>query len=162
MIKKVKNISRSMFRRINFYPTSEPITKDTHAYISIYGTGLDELPAPKINHNLWMCGIQLMFDDIDNNSKNLKTISDHQALRLVNFIRHIHQSPNNITLIIHCYAGLSRSAGVGMFVNNVLHLNLPNYNKLEFYNKIVHRKLMNAWNQKNDFISEKFQNSKTM
>jgi len=147
MIKRVKNISRSQFRRINFYPTSENPTKDTHAFISIYGTEVDEQPAPKINRPLWMDGIQLMFDDVDNDyaPKNLRAMSDKQADITVNFIRRVHEHENDLTLIVHCFAGVSRSAGVGKFVNDIFKLDLPNYRGLQLYNSAVYRKLVNAW-----------------
>lgn len=147
MIKHVKNISKSMFRRINFYPTSENPTKDTHAFISVYGTELDEQPAPKINYPIWMDGIQLMFDDVDADyaPKNLKAISDHQADIIVNFVVRIHDHPDDINLIIHCYAGVSRSAGIGKFINDIFKLDLPNYRSLQLYNSAVYRKLVDAW-----------------
>ena len=147
MIRKVKNVSRSQFRRINFYPTSENPTKNTHAFISIYGTEFDEQPAPKINHPLWMDGIQLMFDDVDNDyaPKNLKAISDKQADIIVNFVRRIHEHPDELVLIVHCFAGVSRSAGVGKFVNDIFKLDLPNYRGLQLYNAAVYRKLVDAW-----------------
>lgn len=152
MIKRVKNISRSQFRRINFYPTSENPTKNTHAFISIYGTEFDEHPAPKINHPLWLDGIQLMFDDVDSDyaPKNLKAISDKQADIIVNFVNLVHEHENELTLIIHCFAGVSRSAGVGKFVNDVLKLDLPNYRHLQLYNSSVYRKLVNAWGRLHD------------
>jgi len=147
VIKNVKNISRYQFKRVNFNPTSENPTKDTHAYISIYGTEFNEHPAPKINYPLWMEGIQLMFDDVDVNysSMNLKAISDHQANIIVKFIQKIHEHPNEITLIVHCFAGVSRSAGVGKFIDDIFKLNLPNYRSLNLYNATVYRKLIDAW-----------------
>jgi hypothetical protein len=149
MIKRVKNISRAMFRRINFYPTSENPTKDTHAYISIYGTEMDEQPAPKINNPLWMDGIQLMFDDVDNDYAplRLKAITDEQADNIVQFVRRIHDLPDEITLIVHCFAGVSRSAGVGRFVNDMFNLDLPNYRNLKLYNIAVYRQLVDAWSR---------------
>lgn len=147
MIISTKNISRRSFHRINFYPTSENPTKDTHAFISVYGTDLDEQPAPKINHPIWMDGIQLMFDDVDADyaPKNLKAISDKQADIIVDFVVRIHDHPDEINLIIHCYAGVSRSAGIGKFVNDILKLDLPNYRSLQLYNSAVYRKLVDAW-----------------
>lgn len=147
MIKNVKNISRSKFRQINFYPTSENPTKDTHAFISIYGTEVDEQPAPKINHPLWMDGIQLMFDDVDFDYEplKLKAISPKQADIIVNFVDRIHNLPNEITIIVHCLAGVSRSAGVGKFINDIFSLNLPNYYELKVHNDTVYRRLVAAW-----------------
>ena len=147
MIKNVKNISRSLFNKMNFYRTSENPTKETHAYISIYGSSYEEQTAPKINHLLWYDGVQLKFDDVcfDNKSFGLETISEQQSYTLVEFVNKIHRLPNEMTLIIHCFAGISRSAGVGKFVNDVFNLNLPHYAHLNLYNLAVYQSLNRAY-----------------
>lgn len=143
MIKRMLNISMLNFKKINFYPCSENPTKETHAFISIYGN--DDVQ-PKINHPLWFDGIQLMFDDVDSGfeSKNLNVISDKQADQIVEFLFKIHEHEKEFSLIIHCYAGVSRSAAVGKFANDLFCLKLPNYDRLNLYNTTVYRKLWNA------------------
>ena len=151
MIKTVKNISRSMFKNLNFYPTSKTPSKETHAYISIYGTEPDELPAPKINPSVWMTGIQLMFDDVDRDfdgyKMSLRMIQPHQADEIVRFVFDLHEMEKEVDLIVHCYAGVSRSAGVGKFVNDIFKLDLPNYNRLSLYNATVYQQLVSAWDR---------------
>jgi len=147
MIKSVINISRAQFKRINFYHTSFNPTKKTHAYISIYGTEYDEIPAPRVNHAIWMDGIQLQFDDIEKDIKglNLKKISKEQANQIVQFIIKLHNLPEEIFLVIHCYAGISRSAGIGKFTNDILKLNLSNYENLDIFNSFVYSMLKDSW-----------------
>jgi predicted protein tyrosine phosphatase len=143
MIRQVRNISRAQFRRIN--SSSSKQTKDDHAFISIYGTEWEEQPPPKINQSIWMDGIQLMFDDVDSDysPKNMKSISNKQSDIIVEFVRRIHEHPSDIDLIIHCFAGISRSAGVGKFINDILGLDLPNYRNLRLCNATVYRNLIN-------------------
>ena len=147
MIKRMKNISRSRFNEINFSTTSENPSKDTHVFISVYGSELYEQSAPKINHSIWREGIQIMFDDVEHDFEpmNLKTLSDRQADTIVNFVSRIHNHPEEFEMIIHCYAGISRSAGIGKFINDTFDLNLPNYRSLQLYNSTVYRKLVEAW-----------------
>ena len=77
--------------------------------------------------------------------ENLYVISDEQADSIVAFINRLHSDLTEVDLIIHCYAGISRSAAVGKFFNDIFKLNLPNYNNLMLYNKVVYTKLLNAW-----------------
>jgi len=145
MIVSVKHVSRAQFRRINFYPTSDSPSKDTHAYISIYGNEPDELPAPKVNHPLWYDGIQLQFDDVDIEYplRNLKPISNEQAVEIVRFVTMLHELPQPMNLVVHCYAGVSRSAGVARFVKEYImkEANLP---RGGLFNATVFRALSNV------------------
>lgn len=147
MIKSLKNISRKAFERINFYPVSNPPNPESSAYISIYGHDPYEKAKPRINNKLWFDGIQLQFDDIDTSEPehNLYTISDNQSDAIVTFIKRLHGCDSEIDLIVHCYAGISRSAAVGKFANDLLDLNLPNYTHLMSYNRSVYHHLLQAW-----------------
>lgn len=144
MIVTVKHISRAQFRRINFYPTSDSPSKDTHAFISIYGNEPDELPAPKINHPLWYDGIQLQFDDVDIEYPilRLKPISKEQAVEIVRFVTMLHELPQPMNLVVHCYAGVSRSAAVAHFVNENFVHGHPTHGGL--FNATVFRELSNV------------------
>ena len=65
MIKSIKHISRKQFNTINFYPVSNPPDPNSFSYISIYGNESYEKVPPRINHKLWFNGLQLKFDDVD-------------------------------------------------------------------------------------------------
>jgi hypothetical protein len=145
MIVTAKNISRDMFNRLNFC-AFQGLTNQTYAYISLYGND-EDLGPPKINEPLWHSGIQLCFDDVEADfpDKKLFKISAEQSDKIVNYLEFIHGEDLNLNLIIHCYAGVSRSAGVGMFVNDIFKLGLPNYCHLKLYNRFVYRELINSW-----------------
>ena len=149
MIRNIQNMSRNNFKRINFYPSSNSPTKDTHAYISIYGNELEELPPPRINHPLWFDGIQLKFDDVEEDYKDrLFVINDTQSDKIIKFINDIFLNEKQLILIVHCYAGISRSAAVGKFTNDIFKLDLPQYQSLNIYNRTVYAQLVRAWERK--------------
>lgn len=78
-----------------------------------------------------------VLDGVFNNSKFKKEI--------VEFIQRIHSFPFPLHLIVHCFAGVSRSAAVGKFVSDALKLNFPQYEHLQIYNKKVYSSLRNAF-----------------
>lgn len=154
MIKSVKNISRKQFERLNFYPTSENPTRGTHAYISIRGTDSEECHIPRVKENLWFRGIKLVFDDVDTtDSKILGTrmtlFSQDQAEEIIKFVQFIQADPVEMTLIIHCWAGVSRSAAVGFWINDAFKLHLPNYRNGMLYNRFVYNQLVQCWDRLN-------------
>jgi predicted protein tyrosine phosphatase len=154
MIKTVQNISQSKFKRLNFYPSSNSPSKDTHAYISIYDN--EQQVAPRINHPLWYAGIQLQFDDVDFDHPEMKlqVIRPDHAKQIVEFVVDLHQIERSIDLIIHCYAGISRSAGVGKWINDTFKLELPNYGPNLFHNPTVYSALNRHWFQMNGWTYE--------
>jgi predicted protein tyrosine phosphatase len=145
MIISCKNISRKRFEQINFYETSEKVSRSTHCYISIHSPEDYEKTLPSINHQKWADGIQLAFYDIDEDVKGMKAISSEQAKEIVEFIQRIHSFPFPVHLIVHCFAGVSRSAAVGKFVSDALKLNFPQYEHLQIYNKKVYSSLSNVF-----------------
>ncbi len=156
MISNVINISRAKFREINFnfHPNAENPQKTTHAFISIYDNDGGE--KPRICKVLWHSGIFVQFDDVEKYIKeqtigNYKKpaiipISKDQAKEIVNYIQYLQELPDSLKLIIHCYAGISRSAAVGKFINDYYKMRLPQYERLSLYNKFVYRQLMNEVN----------------
>ena len=155
MLNNVINISRAKFKDINFYPTRENPQKTTHAFISIYGTEPGELK-PRICKVLWHSGIFVQFDDVEQYYKEqtignykkpaISPISKDQAKEIVDYIQHLQELPDSLKLIVHCYAGVSRSAAVGKFINDYYKMKLPQYERLSLYNKFVYHQLMNEVN----------------
>lgn len=155
MLINVRNISRSQFRYMNDHLTTENPQKETHAFISLYGTEQGEFK-PSVNLPLWYSGIFVQFDDVDRyyppqnisgyEKQSLTPISRNQAKEIVDYIQHLQELPTSLKLIIHCYAGVSRSAAVGKFINDYYKMKLPQYERLSLYNKFVYRKLMNEVN----------------
>ena len=146
MIRATKNISRQQFRMINFCPSLDQPKNNTHAYISIHSLSDDfgHSSPPKINHSLWLDGIQIAFDDIEFPYKDYKLFDTSQAETILAFVKKMHTRPEDIELVVHCYAGVSRSAAVSKFVNDYLGLRIPKYEYLDVYNSLVYRKLVEA------------------
>jgi len=152
MIKSIKHISRKQFNTINFYPVSNPPDPNSFSYISIYGNESYEKVPPRINHKLWFNGLQLKFDDVDEDSPNegLYLISNIQADKVVNFLQEIHISKKEINLIVHCFAGVSRSAAVAKFTNDIFDLKFTNYTSVPLHNRKVYEQLSKSWSRNVD------------
>lgn len=141
MIINIEHYSRKKF--LEFAGMNNDISPLSHAFISIYGTEQYEKDSPIFEMDKWNSGIFLRFDDatgLDNS--RLLAMTDKQADHIIEYMRQIHASDLNLTLIIHCYAGLYRSAAVGKFINDYLQLGISTYNNLAYYNDYVYRKLM--------------------
>lgn len=83
--------------------------------------------------------LTLYFDDIERPEPGLKLISCSQAASIVRFIKsHEHDVD---TLLIHCFAGISRSRAVGVFAREIL--GIPATNE-QGYNEYVYAVLKNA------------------
>lgn len=61
--------------------------------------------------------LTLYFDDIDREIEGLQLFSEEQAEQIIRFIR---KNKSAETLLIHCYAGESRSRAVGAFAMEML------------------------------------------
>lgn len=113
---------------------------DTYAAISIqdtYGGGFGfELKKNKYCKDV----LTLYFDDIEETEHGLKLISFPQAIAIVKFIKaHVEDVD---TLLIHCFAGVSRSRAVGAFAREVL--DIPPNDEGDF-NEYVYTILHRAW-----------------
>lgn len=147
MIKSIVNISRAKFISLQYSHSS-----GQKCFISIHGTeDYDNCP-PTINGEKWIDGIVVHFDDTEppnslstSFDKPLKLFSEVEAIKIIDFVKKIHSSDQELDLIIHCLMGISRSAAVGKFFNDVLKLNLHNYNRLQLYNSFVYSQLVKVW-----------------
>lgn len=124
MISSVRNISVKEFRTLNFYSPKISDSGVSHSCISIFGTEPYEMMPPKINKSLWNNVLQLQFDDITDNyfsGINLRSplimFGDNHAEQILTFLDVLHSSKTQENLIIHCFAGVSRSAAVAKFVS---------------------------------------------
>ena len=127
-----------------------PEKSDTYAAISIqdtYGGGFGfELKKNKYCKDV----LTLYFDDIEEPEHGSRLISFGQAAAIVKFIK-AHESDVD-TLVIHCFAGVSRSRAVGVFAREVLELppaaDETGYN--EYVYAILHRALDELYSQNNN------------
>lgn len=149
MFRRICNISRSAFIRLQ-EDEQFASSKESNYFISIHGTDPSgDNTSPLILSNIWKDGIVVCFDDTEHNSaiqdNILKIITIVESMQIVNFLKRINDDPRQLNLIIHCFAGISRSAAVGKFCNDVFKLNLHNYNRLSLYNRYVYSMLLDAW-----------------
>ncbi len=91
----------------------------------------------------WSDSIQLEFEDADDSNPNC--FSEEQAEILFNFIN----KNRNKKLIIHCTAGVSRSAAVALFIEEYLLGNQIELHRSSYcnYNRHVFKLLRNEWVQ---------------
>lgn len=117
---------------------------DTYAAISIqdtYGGGFGfELKKNKYCRDV----LTLYFDDIEEPEHGLRLISFPQAIAIVKFIK--THSEDVDTLLIHCFAGVSRSRAVGAFAREIL--DIPPTDETD-YNEYVYAILHRVWKELN-------------
>jgi len=118
---------------------SDPEGASRRAIISI--TSPDGTPGCRpavLDQNSWSQVLRLQFHDLDpkvhGQVKSYVIFSEDQALQIIRFMR-AHQDEHDV-LIVHCEAGISRSAGVAKFVAYVYGLafleSYSNYNRHVF------------------------------
>ena len=97
--------------------------------ISIHGLSEKEIPYFKFNHTNVL---NLRFDDVESDSAHGKAMTIEQGMEIISFLKNMEIN-NNTMLLVHCYAGISRSGAVGTFCNEYF-----NQDKTEFINRNKH------------------------
>jgi len=121
-------------RYVTFYPQIEAQTlTEPHYVISI----VDKTPVvfPCHHHAI----LRLVFDDIEQFAEGQNLFSISQARSIMSWVKDV---PEGATVVVHCYAGVSRSAAVAKFLHQhlgfMLRLDPPCYGKLDRYNGHVY------------------------
>ena len=83
--------------------------KNIKNIISIYSpnTAFPLFPGVKSNQILRLC-----FNDISRPQNNLKAITNHDIIKIINFVRKRSESD----FLVHCYAGVSRSIAITILI----------------------------------------------
>lgn len=89
--------------------------------------------------------LTLLFDDIEKPVDGYKIFDSEQANAIIEFVK---KSMEVEILLIHCYAGQSRSSAVGAFVVKMLGGDNGNYFKYRTPNAHVYQMLLNVWESK--------------
>ena len=103
--------------------------------ISVVGHG-DPEPDFRAEHNL----LAMQFDDVEGfiGSGGFKVFSHIEARRIIEFVTSLDGAP----LVVHCQAGMSRSAAIAKFCADFmgykLDLRKPCIGTLDFYNRHVY------------------------
>jgi predicted protein tyrosine phosphatase len=122
---------------------------DSIMFISIIDTQCRRDPWFKENHENVM---NLRFDDVEHDGEasptqedSTRAFSEAQAAELYEFIKRNREKE---TCIVHCHAGISRSAGCGLFVNDYTKGDIERFkrdNPQISPNQRVFRMLKNEW-----------------
>lgn len=141
MIKEVKVLSRNMAK--DWIDNSLPHNNtDKFALISIYGddSALVEDPEEQLyKYNcsdylpleFWDLTGQEQFESVMRYYPKYKPIlfNESHAKKVIKFIEEIHQDINDYVLIVHCAAGVSRSAAIGEYAVNYCGLDYEEFRK---------------------------------
>lgn len=107
---------------------SAPHTKEQYAAISIQDTGNWNFGFT-LNQNRYCTDVlTLYFDDCEEPGSGVTLMSEKQAAQIIHFLL-ANQSAD--VILIHCYAGQSRSAAVARFAEELYGMEpsaYPNYN----------------------------------
>lgn len=79
--------------------------------------------------------LKLQFDDIIEETSGKISFNDHLANQVKNFFERIKD--NNLPLLVHCDAGISRSGAIGYIANEYFNKYLENnFNDQEYFEKM--------------------------
>jgi len=85
----------------------------------------------------WFDVLRLKFDDVDGAHEGSREFSKEQAEQVVSYVRRV--APSVDCILVHCHAGLSRSAAVAKFIAESQGLAFPEHYAV--YNRFVYRSL---------------------
>lgn len=131
-----------MIRRVSF--TNEYIAK---RMTPIPNIGLISISSPSSKFTLcelkpgWEHVLHLRFYDIDKDQGPWKTISIHQVEMLVRWIEELQGEVDGV--LVHCEAGISRSAAVAKFISDAYGADLKKAHPL--YNRGIYAKLIEVY-----------------
>ena len=109
-----------------------PMTKESYAVISIQDSGKWNFGFT-LAENKFCCGVlTVYFDDIEEREYGARLMKVQQAEQIIAFLRKYDKVD---TMLIHCFAGKSRSAAVGKFAAELYNLPVPEY---PYYNTWVY------------------------
>ena len=122
--------------------TEYPKRTDTYAVISIQDTAHGGFGF-ELKENDYCKGVlTLYFDDIEKPQQDAKRMTEGQAAEIIQFI--IVHTDDVDTLLIHCFAEISRSRAVERFAREILAL--PPMND-KIYNEYVYSTLNRVWKE---------------
>lgn len=112
---------------------------DTYAVISIQDTHTDGFGLRFAENRFCKGVLTLLFDDITRPVEGAQLFTAEMAEQIIAFIR-AHQDAD--TLLVHCYAGQSRSGAVGAFAMHLLGRDNTGLLRSHDYNPYVYDTLL--------------------
>lgn len=116
---------------------------DTYAVISIQDSHTNGFGFQFTENQFCKGVLTLIFDDIVNEVDGAVLFSDEMADGIISFIRQHQKSVD--TLLVHCYAGQSRSRAVGAFAVGMLGGDNSRYFEEGSPNMYIYDVLESAW-----------------
>ncbi len=117
---------------------------DTYAVLSIQDTHTDGFGVTFAENRYCQDVLTLYFDDVVREVEDAVLFTDEMAEEVIDFIM---ANRNVETLLIHCYAGQSRSRAVGAFALKILGGDNTAYFQKYSPNMYVYNCLMDNWNR---------------
>lgn len=117
-----------------------PQTKEHYAAISIQDPGKWNYGFMLTTNRFCNVVLTLAFDDFEEPESGVCLMNEFQAAQIVEFL---DLNRNTETILIHCFAGKSRSAAVGKFAAEYLGLpepDCPHYNRCVYDTLVKYRK----------------------
>ncbi len=143
LVTSARNALRYVMRHFSEPGVTEyPEKTDTYAAISIQDTCGGGFGFEFKKNKYCKDVLTLYFDDIEEPEYGLKLISFPQAIAIVKFIKAHAEDVD--TLLIHCFAGVSRSRAVGVFAREML--GIPPTDETD-YNEYVYAMLYRVWKE---------------
>lgn len=121
-----------------------PGTTEKYAVLSIQDTVGDGFGFQLTENQFCKGVLTLYFDDIQQETKGLKLMDEEQAQQILDFI---HEHRGVSTLLIHCFAGISRSKAVGAIAAEMYHDSAAMFLRDGLENKYVYHMLKEVWNK---------------
>ena len=122
--------------------TEYPARTDTYAVISIQDTAYGGFGF-ELKENEYCKGVlTLYFDDIEKPQHGAQLFTNEQAAEIIRFL--LSYAYKVDTLLLHCFAGISRSKAVERFAREMF--SLPSMNDY-FYNEYVYSTLNRVWSE---------------
>ena len=136
----IEIMSREKARNFSSKPHNEKI-----AVISISDCDKESPELMHLKGNGIIAHFKIHFDDVEKNEQNYIVITDDGAKRIVKFINSIKNETDR--LIVHCEAGISRSAGVAAATMKFLQGDdAPIFDNPKYCpNMTCYRKVLNAF-----------------
>lgn len=117
------------------------ISHKPYAIISITDCSTEKLPT--FMQSQFLIGLlRLEFDDIDTYTEGHKLFNSKQALQILDFVESVKDEID--ILVVHCLAGVSRSAGVAAAIDDLYIKSDKSWFTIKSPNYHVYRTMHNA------------------
>ena len=127
------------------------ITHKPYAIISI--TDCDVEKEPNFIQNQFLMGVlRLKFDDIENYEPGLIRFNSAIAVKILKFVEELKDDID--ILVVHCLAGVSRSAGVAAAIDDLYIQSDKRWFVIKAPNYHVYRTIINAYKFRNEIEGE--------